>query len=75
MTEAEIRERKTLLALVPVLGPSVPVGLFSLADTFAGEEDFGDAARAHSSFYAVRAGTRLDREILRRIILRASKNK
>ncbi len=54
---------------------AAPVGLFSLADTFAGEEDFGDAARAHSSFYAVRAGTRLDREILRRVILRASKNK
>ena len=54
---------------------AAPVGLFSLADTFAGEEDFGDAARAHSSFYAVRAGARLDREILRRVILRASKNK
>jgi hypothetical protein len=49
-----------------------PVGLFSLADTFPGEEDFGDAARAHSSFYAVRACGRLDRQILRRIILRAS---
>lgn len=51
---------------------AAPVGLFSLADTVAGEDDFGDTARAHSSFYAVRAGGRLDREILRRIILRSS---
>ena len=49
-----------------------PVGLFSLADTFPVEEDFGDAARAHSSFYAVRACGRLDRQILRLIFLRAS---
>jgi len=51
---------------------AAPVGLFSLADTFPGEEEFGDAARAHSSFYAVRAGGRLDREILQRITLRSS---
>ncbi|MEI8288848.1 MAG: hypothetical protein WCH99_05200 [Verrucomicrobiota bacterium] len=51
---------------------AAPVGLFSLADTFAGEEEYGDAARAHSSFYAVRASGRLDRDILRQIIMRSS---
>ena len=54
---------------------AAPVGLFSLADTFGGKEDFSDDARAHSSFYAVRACGRLDREILRRIILRSSQKK
>ncbi|MEI7535022.1 MAG: hypothetical protein WCK57_11695, partial [Verrucomicrobiae bacterium] len=51
---------------------AAPVGLFSLADTFRGADDFSDEARAHSSFYAVRASGRLDGEILRRIILRSS---
>ena len=51
---------------------AAPVGLFSLADTYGVGEEFGDAARAHSSFYAVRASRRMDREILRRIILRSS---
>jgi hypothetical protein len=51
---------------------AAPVGLFSLADTLSGAEDFSDEARAHSSFYAVRASGRLDCEILRRIILRPS---
>ena len=54
---------------------AAPVGLFSLADTFRNAEDFSDEARAHSSFYAVRASGRLDREILRRIILRSSQKK
>lgn len=51
---------------------AAPIGLISLADTFAGEEEYGDDARAHSSFYAVRASGRMDREILRRIIMRSS---
>ena len=50
---------------------AAPVGLFSLADTFPSDGDFGDAAQAHSSFYAVRASARMDREILWHIILRA----
>jgi len=52
---------------------AAPVGLFSLADTFGCGNDFDDEARAHASFYAVRASARLDREILRRIILCSSK--
>ena len=43
---------------------AAPVGLVSLADTFGLAEKIDDATRAHSSFYAVRANTRLDREIL-----------
>ena len=53
---------------------AAPVGFFSLADTFGGGEKFDDEARAHSSFYAVRAGARLDREILWKAILRSSQN-
>ena len=51
---------------------AAPVGLFSLADTFGAADHFDDAARAHSSFYAVRANHELDRKILRQIILRTS---
>ena len=51
---------------------AAPVGFFSLADTFGCAQDFGDEARAHASFYAVRAGGRLDREILRQMLLRSS---
>jgi hypothetical protein len=51
---------------------AAPVGLFSLADTFGCDGKFDDEARAHSSFYAVRSGARLDREILRKIFLRSS---
>jgi hypothetical protein len=46
---------------------AAPVGLFALADTFGVSETSDDDARAHSSFYAVRAARQLDREILRRI--------
>ena len=53
---------------------AAPVGFFSLADTFGGGDEFDDEARAHSSFYAVRAGARLDREILWKAILRSSQN-
>ena len=52
---------------------AAPIGLFSLADTFGDPEVFSDEARAHSSFYAVRAAGRMDREIFPRIILRSSK--
>jgi len=52
---------------------AAPVGLFSLADTFGKGEDFGDEARAHAGFYAVRADRRMDREILRRAIFRSTK--
>jgi Bacterial sugar transferase len=51
---------------------AAPVGLFSLADTFGGDGKFDDETRAHSSFYAVRSGARLDREILRKVFLRSS---
>jgi hypothetical protein len=51
---------------------AAPVGLLSLADTFDCGEDFDDEARAHSSFYAVRASRRLDRKIIQSIILRPS---
>jgi len=47
---------------------SAPVGLVSLADTFGCGEKCDDAARVHSSFYAVRGAGRLDREILRQFI-------
>ena len=51
---------------------AAPIGFFSLADVFGGGDAFDDETRAHSSFYAVRAGGRLDRNILRRILLRSS---
>jgi len=53
---------------------AAPVGLFSLADTFGDRDDFGDAARAHSSFYAVHASHRFDREILQRLIMKSPKS-
>ena len=52
-----------------------PIGFFSLADAFGCDGKFDDAARAHSSFYAVRAGARLDREILRKVFLRPSQSR
>ena len=51
---------------------AAPIGLFSLADTFGGVDDFDDDARAHASFYAVRASGELDRKILRQMILCSS---
>lgn len=44
---------------------AAPVGFVSLADTFGCAERLDDEARAHSSFYAVRAAARLDRAVLR----------
>ena len=51
---------------------AAPIGLFSLADTFGGVDDFDDDARAHASFYAVRGSGELDRKILRQMILCSS---
>ena len=48
---------------------AAPVGLFSLADKFGCGDRFDDEARAHASFYAVRVGNRLDREVLRWLCL------
>ncbi len=66
LTRAQAAQLETEFEL---LWLAAPVGLFSLADTFGDAEDFGDAARAHSSIYSVRASRRLDLEILRRLIL------
>jgi hypothetical protein len=49
---------------------AAPVGLFSLADTFGRGDSIDDEARAHASFYAVRASRQLDRTVLRRLLLR-----
>jgi len=54
---------------------AAPVGLFSLADTFDGAVEFDDEARAHSSFYAVRANKKLDRQILWQIFCALPKNR
>jgi len=54
---------------------AAPVGLFSLADTFGGADEFDDEARAHSSFYAVRANEKLDRQILWRIFCALPKSR
>ena len=51
---------------------AAPIGLVSLADTFGCAARFDDEARVHSSFYAVRADGRLDRTILRWLLLRSS---
>ena len=51
---------------------AAPVGIFSLADTFNDLNEFSDEARTHSSFYAVRANRRMDRDILCRLFLRPS---
>jgi len=51
---------------------AAPIGFFSLADVFGNGDAFDDETRAHSSFYAVRASGRLNRNILYRILLRSS---
>ena len=51
---------------------AAPIGFFSLADVFGSGDAFDDETRAHSSYYAVRASGRLDRNILHRILLRSS---
>lgn len=48
---------------------AAPLGLVSLADAFGDGERFDDDSRAHSSFYAARAGGRLDRAVLRWLLL------
>ncbi len=51
---------------------AAPVGLVSLADTFGCGSNFDDEARAHSAFYAARAGGRLDRAVLRWLLCGAT---
>jgi len=51
---------------------AAPVGLVSLADTFDAGDRFDDESRAHSSFYAVHADGKMNRNILRWLILRTS---
>ena len=50
---------------------AAPVGLVSLADALGCGDRFDDDARAHSSFYAVHTGGRLDRSLLRWLCLRS----
>ena len=50
---------------------AAPVGLVSLADAHGCGDRFDDDARAHSSFYAVHTGGRLDRSLLRWLCLRS----
>jgi lipopolysaccharide/colanic/teichoic acid biosynthesis glycosyltransferase len=45
-----------------------PLGLISLADTEAGSGFFNDEARAHASYYAVRASRGLDATIFGRAL-------
>jgi hypothetical protein len=49
---------------------AAPCGLFSLADTEDCPDPFGDEARAHASFYAVRRQWKSDLQILGRILKR-----
>ena len=51
---------------------AAPVGLVSLADTFDAGDRFDDESRAHSSFYAVHADGKMNRNILRWLLLRTS---
>ena len=51
---------------------AAPIGFVSLADTFGCAESFDDEARAHSSYFAVRADRRLKRAILRWMVFRSS---
>ena len=53
---------------------AAPVGFVSLADTFGSAGRFDDEARAHSSYYAVRANARLDRAVLRWLLFGISPN-
>jgi hypothetical protein len=47
---------------------AAPVGFVSLADAFGCGDRFDDESRAHSSYYAVRASSRLDRAVLRWLV-------
>jgi hypothetical protein len=51
---------------------AAPIGFISLADTFDCAERFDDEARVHSSYYAVRPDSRMDRAILRWMVFRSS---
>lgn len=54
---------------------AAPVGLISLADTFDAGDRFDDESRAHASFYAVHADGKMNRNILRWLILRTSQKR
>ncbi len=54
---------------------AAPVGLVSLADTFDAGDRFDDESRAHASFYAVHADGKMNRNILRWLILRSSQKR
>jgi len=54
---------------------AAPVGLVSLADTFDAGDRFDDESRAHASFYAVHADGKMNRTILRWLILRSSQKR
>lgn len=49
---------------------AVPAGVFSLADAEGCADGFGDEARAHASFYAVKHSWRTDLQILFRAVTR-----
>lgn len=51
---------------------AAPVGFVSLADAYGCAEAFGDDARAHSGYYAVRNDRGLDRAVLRWLIFGSS---
>lgn len=48
---------------------AAPLGLVSLADAFGCGERFDDEAKAHSSFYAVRASRQMDCQVLKWLCL------
>jgi hypothetical protein len=50
---------------------AAPIGIMSLADAAGCKQAFGDEARAHASFYAVKAGRQLDCSILLRVLVRS----
>ena len=50
---------------------TVPLGLFSLADSLGKVDTFDDETRAHASYQAVRGGISLDRTVLSHFLLRA----
>lgn len=51
---------------------AAPVGFVSLADAFGCAGRFDDEARAHSSYYAVRGDSRMNRAIVRWLLFRSS---
>ena len=63
-------QSESLVSEFEQLWLAAPVGLVSLADAEGCDEIFDDEVRAHASFYAAQVGSKLNRQILRRLFRR-----